>query len=187
MGTGVRIATASVRTGLAMTWVFHGGAVCGGAHGPRPTRAFARIAGGQGRPPLRCCVTKKCVGEGLCPSRGRGNRRSAAGGGCSEPVSRKCPDWRTRQWPGIGWHDGGQENPAPTEALQEVQWAGDRKGRPYESVTRGAMGGRPQGSPLRRGYKECDAVRNPPFLRPFKIIFSSLLLSMQRMCFSGHR
>ena len=118
------------------------GAVCGGAHGPRPTRAFARIVGGQGRPPLRCCVTKKSVGEGLCPSRGRGNRRSAAGGGCSEPVSRKCPDWRTRQWPGIGWHDGGQENPAPTEAQQEVQWAGDRKGRPYESVTRGGRGER---------------------------------------------
>ena len=72
MGTGVRIATASVRTGLAMTLAFHEGAVCGGAHGPRPTRAFARIAGGQGRSPLRRCVTKKCVGEGLCPSRGRG-------------------------------------------------------------------------------------------------------------------
>ena len=98
----------------------------------------------QGHRPLRKRVLR-CVGEGLCPSRGRGNRRSAAGGGCSEPVSRKCPDLRTRQWPGIGWHDGGQENPAPTEALQEVQWAGDRKGRPYESV-----------------YKECDAVRNPP-------------------------
>ena len=130
LGTGVRIATGAVR--------------------PRNDRVFTGStgkcpAGGQGRPPLRCCVTKKSVGEGLCPSRGRGNRRSAAGGGCSEPVSRKCPDWRTRQWPGIGWHDGGQENPAPTEALQEVQWAGDRKGRPYESV-----------------YKECDAVRNPP-------------------------
>ena len=110
-----------------------------------PYKGLCNIAGGQGRPPLRCCVTKKSVGEGLCPSRGRGNRRSAAGGGCSEPVSRKCPDWRTRQWPGIGWHDGGQENPAPTEAQQEVQWAGDRKGRPYESV-----------------YKECDAERNPP-------------------------
>ena len=33
---------------------------------------------------------------------------------------------------------------------------------PYESATRGAMSGRPQGSPLRRGYKECDAGRNPP-------------------------
>ena len=25
------------------------------------------------------------------------------------------------------------------EAQEEVQWAGDRKGRPYESVTRGAV------------------------------------------------
>ena len=100
-----------------------------------PYKGLCDIAGGQGRPPLRCCVTKKCVGEGLCPSRGRGNRRSAAGGRRSEAVSRKCPDWRTRQWPGIGWHDGGQENPAPTEAQQEVQWAGDRKGRPYGGFT----------------------------------------------------
>ncbi len=38
----------------------------------------------------------------------RGNRRSAASGGRSEAISRKCPDWRPRQWPGIGWHDGGQ-------------------------------------------------------------------------------
>ena len=45
----------------------------------------------------------------------RGNRRSAAGGGRSEPVSRKCPDWRPRQWTGIGWHDGGQ-SPTPTHS-----------------------------------------------------------------------
>ena len=44
----------------------------------------------------------------------RGNRRSAAGGGRSEAVSRKCPDWRPRQWVEIGWHDGGQ-SPPPTE------------------------------------------------------------------------
>ena len=36
----------------------------------------------------------------------RGNRRRAAGGGRSEAISRKCPDWRPRQRPGIGWHDG---------------------------------------------------------------------------------
>ena len=41
---------------------------------------------------------------------------------------------------------------APTEALQEVRCKpgrADRGVRPYGSVTRGAMGGRPQGSPLR--------------------------------------
>ena len=102
LGTGVRIATASVRIGLAMTLVFHGGAVCGGAHGPRPTRVFARIVGGQGRPPLR--------------------------------KARRCEQART----------GGVEP------------------RPYGSATRGAMGGRPQWSPLRKYYKECDAVKNPP-------------------------
>ena len=33
---------------------------------------------------------------------------------------------------------------------------------PYENATRGAMGGRPQGSPLRKSYKGCGEVRNPP-------------------------
>ena len=33
---------------------------------------------------------------------------------------------------------GPSGTPPPTKAQQEVQWAGDRKGRPYESVTRGA-------------------------------------------------
>ena len=40
------------------------------------------------------------------------------------------------------------------------RWA--REPRPYGSATRGAMGGRPQGSPLRKRCKGCDAVRNPP-------------------------
>ena len=60
----------------------------------------------------------------------RGNRRSAASGGRSELISRKCPDWRPQQWPGIGWHDGGQP-PPPTEGYKECGGAGDRKGRPY--------------------------------------------------------
>ena len=33
---------------------------------------------------------------------------------------------------------------------------------PYGSATRGAMGGRPQGSPLRKRYKRHGAKRNPP-------------------------
>ena len=44
----MRIATASVRTGFAMTLVFHGGAVCGGAHGPRPTRLWGLNGGRTG-------------------------------------------------------------------------------------------------------------------------------------------
>ena len=34
---------------------------------------------------------------------------------------------------------GRTEASTPTEVQQEVPWAGDRKGRPYESVTRGAV------------------------------------------------
>ena len=42
--------------------------------------------------------------------------------------------------PWVRYKTGGRtEASAPTEAQQEVQWAGDRKGRPYESVTRGAV------------------------------------------------
>ena len=38
----------------------------------------------------------------------------------------------------------------------------DRGVRPYGSAIRGAMGGRPQGSPLRKRYKRHGAKRNPP-------------------------
>ena len=34
---------------------------------------------------------------------------------------------------------GPSGTPAPTEALQGVQWAGDRKGRPYGGVARGVV------------------------------------------------
>ena len=79
---------------FAMTRVFEGAVGGGGGvWAPRPTEAGRGGAMRAGR---------------------RGNRRSAAGGGRSEPVSRKCPDWRPRQWTGIGWHDGGQ-SPPPTK------------------------------------------------------------------------
>ena len=35
--------------------------------------------------------------------------------------------------------NGPSGTPAPTKTQQEMQWAGDRKGRPYERVTRGAV------------------------------------------------
>ena len=103
----------------------------GGTHGCRPTRGNrgAQQIGRGSTPPLRRageCGAYRRRGEGTPPYgvvevRCRrvvgGNRRSAAGGGRSEPVSRKCPDWRPRQWTGIGWHDGGQ-SPTPTDAWQ---------------------------------------------------------------------
>ena len=54
---------------------------------------------------------------------------------------------------------------APTKALQGVRYKAGRVVReadPYGGATKGAMGGRPQGSPLRKRYKGCGAKRNPP-------------------------
>ena len=108
-----------------------------------------------------------CVGEGLCPSRGRGNRRSAASGGCSEAISRKCPDWRPQQWPGIGWHDGGQENPAPMK-LQGVRCKPGRviretdtygSGTRRATQTKGGPAGRPYGFYIHFLYTLCGVLR----------------------------
>ena len=45
-----------------------------------------------------------------------------------------------RALPGVRYKPGrATARVAPTEVQQEVPWAGDRKGRPYESVTRGAV------------------------------------------------
>ena len=60
MGTGVRIATASVRTGLAMTLRRKCG-VRRGTWAP-PYKGLCNIAGGQGRPPLRK-RNKRCNGR----------------------------------------------------------------------------------------------------------------------------
>ena len=68
------------------------------------------------------------VGATLAVARGRGNRRSAASGGGSKPVSRKCPDWRVRQCPSVGRHNGGQESPAPTRHQEPTAPGG--QGRP---------------------------------------------------------
>ena len=52
---------------------------------------------------------------------------------------------------------GGAHGPRPTRVFAILR--ADRGVRPYGSATRGAMGGRPQGSPLRKRYKECDFYR----------------------------
>ena len=49
----------------------------------------------------------------------------------------------------------GRRGRRPLRGVQGVRWAGDRKGRPYGRVAWGAVGGRPQGSPLRKGYMGC--------------------------------
>ena len=120
-GTGVRIATASVRTGFAMTGSFTGGAVGGPSGTPAPTEAYLVVRRGGALLPTVVPTDSRALS---CPPIGalpRNRLASSATGGAS-PISPP---------------------------------AGDRKGRPYESVTWGATGGRPQGSPLRKGYMGC--------------------------------
>ena len=97
-------------------------------HRRSSTAPLVKDAGRRGRRPLRNPIGKPSVGATLAVARGRGNRRSAASGGGSEPVSRKCPDWRVRQCPSVGWHDGGQESPAPTHHQEPTAPGG--QGRP---------------------------------------------------------
>ena len=136
MGTGVRIATASVRTDLAMTgfpWsVVHG------------RRATARVAPTEGY--------KECLAGGRtgasAPTVLR-NEEERRGGALPLPRAGKPAKrhrWRMQR-------AGFEEVPRladTTVAGNRLarRWA--REPRPYGSATRGAMGGRPQGSPLRK-------------------------------------
>ena len=133
------IATAGVRTGFAMTGYKSCGAWSAAGLGHLALRIlWGAVQGWAGRPggrPLRERNRESLryrAGQNPAPTEGykecgktgrRGNRRSAASGGRSELISRKCPDWRPQQWPGIGWHDGGQP-PPPTEGLHGVWYGG---------------------------------------------------------------
>ena len=68
-----RIPTTSLRTGLGMTGL-----------------AYERIFGSPIKSTLPCMVSL------------RGNRRSAACGGYSEAISRKCPDFHATTWLEVG-------------------------------------------------------------------------------------
>ena len=158
----------------------------GGVGAPRPTKENGKLG-------------KRVVGDAdpYAPyetSIGWGNvggELSAASGRSSELISRKCPDWRPQQWPGIGWHDGGQP-PTPTEGVQEVR--GERnlpvtaspcqpplgkgaeedgkKQRVFDAIKPPPGGGgfrrgmRRGGSPLRGGYSALAGFKiSPPYGR----------------------
>ena len=117
-GTGVRIATASVRTGFAMT------------HYKKCGRA-----GRRGRRPLRKRILW-CVGEGLCPSRGRpqGSPLRMGYRGCGR---RAVGD--AGPYGGYKGCDGrATARVAPTKRLQGVRYKIGGRGRtpPLRRVTR---------------------------------------------------
>ena len=129
-----------------------------------------------------------------------GSESSAASGGCSEAISRKCPDWRPKQWPGIGWHDGGQENPAPTEGYKGCGRRADVGIGPYGGYkgcngratarvapTKGLQGvrwflwcvgeglcpsrGRGRTPPLRNRYMRCGTDKGRPGGPPLRFLY----------------
>ena len=129
---GERIATASVRTGFAMTGSFTWGAV------------DAR-AGRPGGRPLRKCILR-CVGEGLCPSRGRGR---------TPPLRKRYKRCNGRATARV----------APTERLQEVRCGEESPSHGFAVPAPFRQGGRGDGeriatASVRTGFamthcKEC--------------------------------
>ena len=107
--------------------------------------------GRRGRRPLRK-RNKKCRWAGRCGHRPlRRGLQGVQQNGSSGKSAKRC-QWQKKR--------GGFEE-VPRLADTTVagnrlarRWA--REPRPYGSATRGAMGGRPQGSPLRKRYKGCS-------------------------------
>ena len=122
-------------TGFAMTGFLQGSAVQGwaGRPGGRPLQRHSPIELRRGRCPHRpASVT-------------RGTEERAG-------KSAKRRQWRMQR----GDFEEVPRLAAATVAGNRLarRWA--REPRPYGSATRGAIGGRPQGSPLRMGCKRCS-------------------------------
>ena len=140
---GTRIATASVRTGFAMTPLTRG-EVCGPMWASAPTEVQHEVpwAGDRkGRPygEVARGAGKESSSHGFAvPAPFRQGGRGDGGTDCHDQFA----NWSRNDTVNKrrGTNPGGRtEASAPTEVQQEVPWAGDRKGRPYESVTRGAV------------------------------------------------
>ena len=133
---GERIATASVRTGFAMTGSFTGGAVGGPSGTPAPTEGLHgvryKIGGRTGASAPTGVQGVRCAGRcgertERCQWQKQRSERVAAVKISS--VRRKAAQ---KFW-------APQQDHRPLRGVQGVQWAGDRKGRPYERVARGAV------------------------------------------------
>ena len=114
----------------------------GGMRAPRPTERFV----GADDPVRPASITQHLVGQGPCALPGAEKIRV----GPSGKSAKRC-QWQKKR-------AGFEEVPR----LADTTVTGNRLARrwatagPYGSVTRGAMGGRPQGSPIRMGCKRCS-------------------------------
>ena len=174
-GRGGRIATGALRPRNDRG--FTRGAVGGGTHGSRPT---AEHFVGQG-PCALPGVQHKTDGRTEASAPTERSKKCGGAGRCGERTER-C-QWQKQRSERVA---AVKISSVRRKAAQKF-WAPQQGHRPLRKRNKRCNGRATARVAPTEGYKECDAVRYPPFLRPFKIIFSSLLLSMQRMCFSGHR
>ena len=145
LGTGRRIATASLRTGLAMTRFFTRGVVVDVRRDtwvPPYIALFCRAgpvcpavgagktrSGRCGHRPLRKRILR-CVGEGLCPSRGRGR---------TPPLRKRNKRCKGRPYESVTRGGRGERNPPVTASLCQTplgKGAGEdgRKQRVFDTI-----------------------------------------------------
>ena len=160
-GLGGRIATASVRTDLAMTgfpWsVVHG------------RRATARVAPTEGY--------KECLAGG------RTGVSAPTGGVLMVPCA------AGHMGPAAQGTFVGQV-PRALPGVREKTGRADVGIGPYGSATRGAMGGRPQGSPLRKRYKGCGKAGGVyrmcfKFVKKLSCLFGAVAVQCFRRFFAS--
>ena len=137
----MRIATASVRTGFAMTPL---------------TRGAVQVRAGRCGERTERCRWQKKRSERVAAVKILSDSRKAAQKFWApqqdhRPLRRGCKIERR-----------GEGTPPYGGVTRSACMRADRGVRPYESVTGGAMGGRPQGSPLRRAARNVWAGYRPP-------------------------
>ena len=126
---GLWIAATSLRTGLAVTLLLQGVRWAAGHMGPALHYSCFVGQGPCALPGMRGKTGRADVGIGPYEIACRGGRPCPPDAVCYLGVRRGGALPLPRATARV----------APTEAQQEVQWAGDRKGRPCGAVTRGAV------------------------------------------------
>ena len=126
----------------------HGSAIRGAMGGrPQGSPLRKRYKGGRGErnPPVTAAPCQPPLGKGALRTGDADCHSQCAHwlrNDTLQGVRYGGPMWAsapTEGLQGVQCKIGGRtEASAPTEAQQEVQWAGDRKGRPYGGVARGA-------------------------------------------------
>ena len=160
-GRGTRIATASVRTGFSMT-----GFPWSVVHGRRAT---ARVAPTEGY--------KECLAGG------RTGASAPTGGLLMVPYA------AGHMGPALQGIFVGQ-GPRALPGVREKPGRADVGIGPYGSATRGAMGGRPQGSPLRKRYKGCGKAGGVyrmcfKFVKKLSCLFGAVAVQCFRRFFAS--